>query len=321
MLVLVCHLVCHCIIFVILIYCFFWVFMGDKIDILDDVKASVFEERKMFIMRWTIISLVIIGVFAVLIVSFLVFDRHQTEKETYNESDNLDVIVQSLNDLVRQAEQEMQKDNQQRADMLGEKIEQHVRSLNALLHDGKTMYAAKAGFILASLALLKQDYSDAVYYYDKIARNMKFDMSFRDYAKFLLIQTKLAYLNETSENGSQEIDSYFRERGGYIDKAFVKAVRVDSFAVSTFGVSFRTLRGSLMLDQKRYDEAIDDFEDAQKIVYASDASSSMSWLSTVENPVTLKLIQEAIDYSRNMKNKITKSGLDIVDSVNLKNKK
>lgn len=264
--------------------------MKKDIDILDEIKAATSEERKMYIMHWALISLICAGVLSVCVMGFFAWTRHNRERAIHTEANTLYTLVENISDLSRMADNKTLS-NSELVDLKYE-TDKNFKALKKLFHDGESTYAVRAGLILGDFALANSDYSGASYYFAKIADNSHFDNTLRDYAKLLLIQTKLTHGRVQPKDALSDIDVYFASRDSVLKNAPAESsINGKKFRASDFGVIFRLLHGELAAESELYSDASNDFHNALSFI-TQKHQGGYATSSLTETPTLAQIIAE-----------------------------
>ncbi len=270
--------------------------MKKEIDILDEVRSGIREERRIYIVRLLLIALIVFCVLSVCVLSFLSFREHKKKEMMDSQANKLEMLKTNITYIA----QNINNKNLSKEEIVEFKynLDNNLKEMRELFHNSHNIYAVKAGLILANIAINKGEYSDAIYYFKKISDNTKLDASIRDYTKFLLLQTTLSFENSSHQKIVSEIDEYFASKTDNVKSTIVKVIyssAYNKYATSYFGVPFKLLRGLLVMDQKKYDVATSDFKDVVSIVERNQMNSMQRVFSS-EKPIALLIARENIAY-------------------------
>ena len=201
-------------------------------DFFDEIKQGISEERKAFIMRTAIKCLIVAGLISILVVGIFVWHKNRTNRFIYKESEQFFGLE------VRD-EKRIDSDNA-KPKSEEELFESRITQLKQLFEDGSSIYSAYAGFLLANLAVEESNVNKALYYYDKIITNKKYDQSIRDYALLIYVNLK------ANNNESHSLSEIVKQISEY----------KDSNGAIFFGSVIRFAEATFLFDMKHYDRAL-----------------------------------------------------------------
>jgi|GEM_PF-1888750 len=198
-------------------------------DLLDDVKSTEHNERLYTFVRKILIIMSIVGGIALITSSIVTWQRSRAQNIIFDESTLFISVINQINSskIDDSPYIHLEKDA--------------IDTLEKLLLQNGSMYSALAGLYLANYAISNNDYSKALFYYDKIAGS-KCSQDIKDYAKLMTFHIKLNRTSIPLSNILKELDSSFPQCG--LPSTKIEALYPHCYG--TFGVDFLLLKAELL---------------------------------------------------------------------------
>lgn len=265
-------------------------------DIFDEVLDNSHEERKIYIMRWLLISLAVAGVLTLCVVCFFSWKTFHDEKITHQEVQKLDTLLANIDSIISNVEYKKLSKTQFIDSQYS--LNNNLNAIKQLFLSGTSIASTRAGFFLVNIAYSQKDYTTATYYLQQLIDNYKLDSTLRDYAKWLLVQIKLVY---AKKDKAVDIDSYFTPPPK-VSSSFI--LHNDPHILVAH---FRFLHGILELEQKKYREAHIDLAAVGDVInsYNKAENSHYTVNESMENrqgSIMLMMAKENMLYATQMQN-------------------
>jgi hypothetical protein len=164
-------------------------------DLLSEIKEQDREEKTNQRLKFATLGLFILGITLVIFLGFNSWYNNKIREE--EEADGL-ALTQLVNRINRNKE--------------GKK-EEAIAKLE-LLGKKTNAFGALANFYLASLSFLEGKSNKAIYYYQRVAEG-SYDKFFKDYAYLVLLNTKLKFAPELSEDIKKELTEKLPEQKAF----------------------------------------------------------------------------------------------------------
>jgi predicted negative regulator of RcsB-dependent stress response len=159
-------------------------------DLLEEVKETLRDQKVNKILKITSLGIFITGIILVIFLGFNSWYNNKIREE--NEADGV-----LLTKLVARINKKGQKEE------LMTQLEGLAKKTSA--------YGALANFYLASLSLLDNQENKALYYYQRLSEG-SYDKFFKDYATLVLLNAKLQFNPDLSEEVQKELEIKLTEQ-------------------------------------------------------------------------------------------------------------
>lgn len=166
-------------------------------DIFNEIQESISEAKKGQILSRFVIGIFITGV---LIVIYLGIDSWYENRKRENIQRDGAILTQSVNS-INFSKKDKESVDKQRV---------HIEKLEKLAEGNNSSYSALANIYLASTALMDNNPSKALYYYQRIAKDSSYDSVLREYSELVEINAKLQFNKGVQNTAMKQIYDYFQ---------------------------------------------------------------------------------------------------------------
>ncbi len=174
-------------------------------DILDEIKASINDQKTNKALFKSTISVFCIGVLIIIYLGISSWYESNTDEKIESDGVLLTQIANNINYA------KISNKNPDERKFIENKNKAQIQKLEKLAEQNGSAYAALANIYLASISLIDGNHSKAVYYYQRIAKETAFAQILQEHAKLIEINTKLQYNPGVYETPLRQLDEYFAE--------------------------------------------------------------------------------------------------------------
>lgn len=233
-------------------------------DILDEVQMIIKEERRQKIGNYLLLSIFVVGFFAVVVMIFTKwYQDNQMDKLLSEETQLYKLIaeIENPNMYVINGDEQVAKGDQKAY------IMERIKKMETLFRENTSFYSAYAGFYLSNIEIAQGNITKGLYYLKEIADNTDFDPNIRDNAVLDIINIKLRYESGVSSDELEDIlKNYIKERNTLISTVLNQTnksgnMQKDGYNSSLLSNKFDFVEAVLFMAQSKFNDAKEIFKE------------------------------------------------------------